>query len=168
MSSMWILGRLGLILAMCAILRLISLSPAICKFTPASRAIARMCSTVLLLPPIAMSTTRAFWIDFSFTILRILYFSSSAISQIRRPASRISSSRSGVSAGTVPLPFSAIPIASHSVFIEFAVNIPEQLPPLGQALHSISFSSSALISLVSNLPTASNAVDRSIGSPFLV
>ncbi|MNM80629.1 hypothetical protein D3C81_926010 [compost metagenome] len=68
----------------------------------------------------------------------------------------------------VPLPGSAIPIASISVFMEFAVNIPEQLPPLGHALHSMSLSSSSLIKPASCLPTASKAVDRSMAVPSLV
>jgi len=63
---------------------------------------------------------------------------------------------------------SAIPIASISVFIELAVNIPEHDPPLGQALHSISVSSSSVISPFSNFPTASNAVAKSIGVPSCV
>ena len=82
-------------------------------------------------------------------ILRILKRSSKAISQIRRAAFLKSSSLSLLKAKMVPLPSSAIPIASHKVFIEFAVNIPEQDPPLGQAEHSISLNSSSLIFLAS-------------------
>ncbi len=63
---------------------------------------------------------------------------SPAISTVRRAALRTSASRSGESAKAVPLPGSAMPIASHSTFIELAVNIPEHEPAPGQALHSIS------------------------------
>ena len=65
----------------------------------------------------------------------------------------------------VPLPGRAIPIASISVFMEFAVNIPEHDPPLGQALHSISVNFSSVISPASNSPTPSKTVARSIGVP---
>ncbi len=99
---------------------------------------ASMWRTVLDEPPIAMSTTIALWIASAFTILRILNRSSAAISTARRAAFRTSASRSGVSARMVPLPGSAIPIASQRTFIELAVNMPEQEPPEGQALHSIS------------------------------
>ena len=168
MSSMCTFGKLGLILAMWAMFWLILFSSLISKFTPASLEMASMWRTVLLLPPIAISTTSALRIAFSFSMFLILNFSSRAISQILRAACLMSSSRSGVSARIVPLPGSAMPIASQSVFIEFAVNIPLQLPPLGHALHSISFSSASSISFVSNLPTASNAVARSIGLPSFV
>ena len=47
-------------------------------------------------------------------------------------------SRSGVRARMVPLPGRAMPMASQSTFMELAVNMPEQEPPEGQALHSIS------------------------------
>ena len=44
----------------------------------------------------------------------------------------------------VPLPGSARPIASVRQFIEFAVNMPEQEPHVGQALRSISATSASL------------------------
>ena len=43
----------------------------------------------------------------------------------------------------VPLPGSASPIASVRQFIEFAVNMPEQDPQVGQAASSIAASSSS-------------------------
>ena len=43
-----------------------------------------------------------------------------------------------------------------------------QDPPLGHALHSISVSSSSVISPASNFPTASNAVAKSIALPSFV
>ena len=58
-------------------------------------------------------------------------------------------------------------MASIKVFIELAVNIPEHDPPLGQAEHSISISFSSVIFPVSNSPTASKAVAKSIDVPSL-
>ncbi len=132
---------------------------------------ANICSTVFVLPPIAISTTNALCTAFSFRILRNLNFSvsveSNAISTIRLAATLKSSSRSLVSAGIVPLPLSATPIASQSVFIEFAVNIPLQLPPLGQASHSISCSLFSSILPFAYAPTASNAEFKSSIVPSL-
>ncbi len=121
-----------------------------------------------MLPPIAISTTIAFLIAFWVIIFLILNLSSKAISQILLAAFLKSSSLSLLSAKIVPFPSKAIPIASHKVFIEFAVNIPEQEPPLGQAEHSISLNSSSLILLASYAPTASKTELRLIFSPFLV
>ena len=76
--------------------------------TPASRAMASMCSTVFDEPPIAMSTTIALWMASAVTMRRSRNRSSPAISTARRAARRRSASRSGVSARIVPLPGSAI------------------------------------------------------------
>ena len=124
---------------MWAIFLLISFNPFISSAHPASRLIANICKIVFELPPIAISQTKAFLIAFLFKIFFILNLSSSAISQILLAAALASSSRSGVSAKIVPLPTKAIPIASQSEFIEFAVNIPLQLPPPGQDSHSSIF-----------------------------
>ena len=48
------------------------------------------------------------------------------------PAWRASSSRAGVSARIVPLPGRASPNTSEMLFIELAVNRPEQEPQPGQ------------------------------------
>ena len=167
MSCICTLGRLGAIFAICGTLLLISLSSAIFSGAPASREIASMCKIVFELPPIAISTTIALRIDFSLIMLRILNLSSRAISQIRLAAFLKSASLSGVRAKIVPFPLSAIPMASHSVFIEFAVNIPLQLPPPGHAAHSINLSSFSSIFLVSYAPTASKTEFKSRASPLL-
>jgi hypothetical protein len=52
------------------------------------------------------------------------------------PAVLASLTRCEYTAGIVPFPGNATPIASHKQFMEFAVNIPEQLPQLGQAFSS--------------------------------
>ncbi|CAM3446881.1 hypothetical protein HELA111659_10285 [Helicobacter labetoulli] len=126
---------------------------------------ANICKIVFVLPPIAISTTKALCTAFAFKILRNLNFSlkleSSAISTMRLAPCLSSSSLSGVRAGIVPLPGNATPIASQSVFIEFAVNIPLQLPPLGQAWHSISCNLFSSILPLSKAPTASNAEFKS-------
>ena len=44
--------------------------------------------------------------------------------------------RSEYTAGMVPLPGSAMPRASQRQFMELAVNMPEQLPQVGQAVSS--------------------------------
>ena len=44
--------------------------------------------------------------------------------------------RAEYAAGMVPLPGSAMPIASERQFIEFAVYMPEQEPQVGQAFSS--------------------------------
>ena len=49
--------------------------------------------------------------------------------------------RSLYGARMVPLPGSAMPIASHRQFMELAVNMPEQEPQPGQALFSMASSS---------------------------
>ncbi len=138
MSSMCTVESDGAIFAMCATFVAMASIARRSNATPASRAMASMWRTVFEDPPIAMSTTMALWMLSAFTIRRIRNRSSPAISTARRAARRTSASRSGVSARAVPFPGSAIPIASHSTFMEFAVNIPEQEPPEGQARHSIS------------------------------
>ncbi len=73
--------------------------------------------------------------------------------------------RSEYTAGIVPFPGSAIPIASVRQFMEFAVNRPAQLPHVGQASFSSSHSSSSLIARAACLPTAVNTVSRSTSAP---
>ncbi len=93
---------------------------------------------------------------------------------IVRPASRNSSRRSEWVASTVPLPGSDRPNASVRQFIEFAVNIPEQEPQVGQAdrSYSATFSSLALSSTAitmastkSSLCSDSLVLPASIGPP---
>ena len=101
------------------------------SFVPASVATARVCNTVFEEPPIAMSSTSAFWnaagVAKSFAVGG---FSILASSTARRAARFQSSTRSGESAAMVPLPGSAMPSASHRQFMLFAVNMPEQEPGL--------------------------------------
>src|SRR6202012_941462 len=61
----------------------------------------------------------------------------------RAPARSKSPRRAVCVARVVPLPGSASPIASVRQFIEFAVNIPEQDPQVGQAFSSMSDSSAS-------------------------
>ena len=70
--------------------------------------------------------------------------------------------RSEYTAGIVPFPGSANPKASMTQFIVFAVNIPAHDPHVGQALRSISRSSSSSILPAILCPTPSNMFDRSI------
>ena len=171
-SSIWTVDKEGEILAIWETRLEIVLISFNLKSTSASLAIANMWSTVLEDPPIAISTAKAFLTAFSFKIFRntnfFLSFSFNAISQILLAAFLYNTSLAGVKAKIVPFPGNAIPIASINVFIELAVNIPEQEPPLGHALHSMSSNSSSVISPASCFPTASKAVAKSIGVPSFV
>ena len=64
---------------------------------------------------------------------------------MRSPACFASAVLADITAGTLPFPGKANPIASVKQFIEFAVYIPEQEPQLGQADFSISVNSSKSI-----------------------
>ena len=61
---------------------------------------------------------------------RMFFFTSSIIFM---PACFARRRRAEYAAGMVPLPGSAMPIASERQFIEFAVYMPEQEPQVGQA-----------------------------------
>ena len=98
---------------------------------------ASVCRTVFVEPPIATSSANA--LSMLFSVMRS--FGSGppalAISTARRAAALQSSLRSGATAGIVPLPGSARPIASQRQFIELAVNMPEQEPQPGQEFCSM-------------------------------
>ncbi len=94
---------------------------------PASLVTARVCRTVFVEPPIAISSTKALSIDFSVIMSKgLISFSIKVI--ICFAAFLKSFFLCGSIARIVPFPGRAIPIASQRQFIEFAVNIPEQLP----------------------------------------
>ena len=75
--------------------------------------------------------------------------------------------RSEYTAGTVPLPGSAKPRASARQQIELAVNMPEQLPHVGQAVFSSHAHSSSVMVPAVTWPTASKSVFRSVCFPHL-
>jgi hypothetical protein len=132
-----------------------------------SCAAARMCSTVFVEPPIATSRAIAFSNAFLFAIERGSTDASSSPYQrfasaiTVRPASRNSSRRAAWVARVEPLPGSARPSASVRQFIEFAVNMPEQEPHVGQAERSTSVSPA---SSTSDDAEAAIAVIRSVGA----
>ena len=111
-----------------------------------SCAAARMCSTVLVEPPMATSSAIAFSNASRVAIERgsadasSSWYQRCANATTVRPASRNSSRRAACVASVEPLPGSASPSASVRQFIELAVNIPEQEPQVGQALRSTSVS----------------------------
>ena len=118
---------------------------------PASRAMARMCSTVFVLPPIAMSRTIALSIESWVTISRgsrpwpsPFFSKSNTICTTRLAARRKSFLRSALVASSVPLVGRAMPSASHRQFMLLAVNMPEQEPQVGQPACSNASRSSAL------------------------
>ena len=103
--------------------------------TPASWAIAVRCRTLLVEQPKAMSTRRALANAAGVITSRGRRFFASTC-MICMPASLARRVRAAATAGIVPLPGSAIPIASLRQFIELAVNMPEHEPQPGQAVSS--------------------------------
>ena len=138
------------------------------KSTSPSCAAARMCSTVLVEPPIAMSRAIAFSNAFLVAIERGSAESSSSPYQRRhssttvRPASSNSARRAACVASVEPLPGSDKPSASVRQFIELAVNIPEQEPQVGHAERSTMPRPS---SSMAELAEAAMVVIRSVGAP---
>jgi hypothetical protein len=90
---------------------------------PASLAIARRCKTVLVEPPMAISTAKALS-KASMVRISLGFMSFSNSSMIFLAAVLASSSLLGSTAGMVPLPGNPRPKASVMQFIELAVNIP--------------------------------------------
>ena len=151
-SSTWklLLGATRQTLGVARLRRSIS---AMSYSTPASRAMARMCSTVLVLPPMAMSRIMALSIEPAVTISRGKRPWPSprrsnwrTISRIRSAAWRKSRLRWAAVAKSVPFRGKAIPRASQRQFMLLAVNIPEQEPQVGQPACSRA-SNSAAVSL---------------------
>ena len=159
-SSICTSGVAGLTLQRYGVLRLREFNSSKLKFNSASNAAARVCRTVLVLPPMAISSANAFRIVFWFTISRGFksFFTRSIIAF---PVLRTRSNRAGSTAKMVPLPGSASPSASIRQFIEFAVNIPEQEPQVGQPFFSRSFNAILSILPALNFPTPSNTEIRS-------
>ena len=87
---------------------------------------------VLVEQPSAMSTVSALWKAASVIISRGRTFFATS-SMIFMPVSLASRSRAEYTAGMVPLPRRAMPMASVRQFMELAVYIPEQEPQVGQA-----------------------------------
>ncbi len=148
-SSMWYFCVEGATLArQGTLLDILSMS-AMVKGTPASRAQARRCSTVLVEPPMAMSRAMAFSkaaneaIERGSTEASPNSYQRFARPTTSRPALTKSFSRSAWVASSEPLPGSARPSASVRQFIELAVNMPEQEPQVGQAERSMAFTSAS-------------------------
>ena len=90
---------------------------------------------VLVEQPSAMSTVSALWNAAGVMMSRgrMLRLTSSMICM---PAFFARRMRAEYGAGIVPLPGSAMPMASVRQFMELAVYMPEQEPQLGQAFSS--------------------------------
>ena len=122
---------------------------AMVKSTSASCAAASRCSTVLVDPPMAISSVMAFSKAWKVAMPRGKARASScsyqrwARSTMVRPASSNRRLRSAWVASVVPLPGSERPSASVRQFIELAVNMPEQEPQVGQAERSITATSAS-------------------------
>ena len=109
-----------------------------------------MCSTVFVLPPIAMSRTIELSIDSAVTISRgnrpwpgALAVEVADHRDDPLGGRRKSRFRSALVARSVPLVGRAMPSASHRQFMLLAVNMPEQEPHVGQPAFSSAESSSA-------------------------
>ena len=139
--------------------------------TPPSWAAASRCSTVLVDPPMAMSSIIAFSNAAIVATPRgsadasSFWYQRLVISTMVRPACRNSSRRSACVASTVPLPGSARPNASARQFMEFAVNMPEHDPQVGQALRS-TLSTSASLMLLSAARIIASIRSTERFSPF--
>ncbi len=129
----------------CGVTSLISFIISKSSDTPASCAIAGKCRTVLVEQPIAISAISAF-LKAAAVIIACGRISCSNRRITCMPACLASRRRPESTAATVPLPGKAIPKTSERQFMELAVNIPEQLPQVGQAFCSIA-SNSACVSL---------------------
>ena len=92
---------------------------------------------VLVEQPRAISTVSALWKAAGVMMSRgrIFFFTSSMICM---PACLASRRRADHTAGMVPLPRRAMPMASVRQFMELAVYMPEQEPQVGQAFCSYS------------------------------
>ena len=134
---------------------------------PPSCAAASVCSTVFVEPPIAMSSAIAFSnasrqaTERGSTDSSSCWYQRSAARTTVRPASWNSARRAACVASVEPLPGSARPSASVRQFIEFAVNMPEQDPQVGQAERS---TSDRPASSTSALADAEIVVIRSVGA----
>src|SRR5699024_3953580 len=150
------------------------------KSTSPSLAAANKCSTVLVEPPMAISSAMAFSKALKLAILRGSTESSPCsqwrlvMSTMVRPACLNKASRSVWVASKEPLPGNAKPNASVRQFMELAVNLPEQEPQVGQALRSYSATcssvalSSAAITMAStrsSLFSDSAVLPASMGPP---
>ena len=125
---------------------------------------ANKCSTLLELHPSAISHASAFFTDTSLMIsLALISFCTRSI--MRMPAFFASMVRLAYAAGIVPLPGSAMPMASHRQFMLLAVYMPEHEPQPGQVPRSNSSSCSSSIRPALRAPTASNILDRLVLSP---
>src|SRR5690606_72707 len=107
-------------------------------------------STVLVEPPLAISRLIAFSNAAKLAMLRGRTEASScsyqrlAMLTMVRPASRHSGLLAAGVASTEPLPGKDRPSASVRQFMLLAVNMPEQLPQVGQAERSMAVTSSSV------------------------
>ncbi len=111
-------------------------------------------------PPRAMVTAMAFS-NASFTMIWRGRMPFSSRSTTASPERRASSSRRGSTAAGEALPGSDMPSASPTEAMVLAVNMPAQLPSVGQAWRSIRASSSSLRAPAALAPTASNTLTTS-------
>ena len=131
---------------------------------PAAWAMAVRCSMVLVEPPKAMSRAMPLRMARESTMSRAVTPCSRS-SMTFMPARLARRMRSEKTAGTVPLPGRAMPRASARQQMELAVNMPEQLPQVGQAVSSRREHSSTVMVPAVTWPTASKRLLRSVWQP---
>ena len=121
---------------------------------PNSWAMASMCRTPFVLPPIAATDAMAFSID-----ARVMNADGRRSARTRSitssPLRRAASSLAGSSAGMPLSPAGLMPRNSIAVLMVLAVNWPPQAPAPGQATFSISYRSSSVILPARYCPIAS-------------
>ncbi|MNG00152.1 hypothetical protein D3C84_830780 [compost metagenome] len=117
-------------------------------------------------PPIAISKANALSIASIVTISRgLISFSIRTINCFAQ--SLTNCLRSSATARIVPLPGIANPRPSAKQFMEFAVNIPEHDPQVGQPYCSSSSRPASSNLPAWNAPTPSNTEEREMDLPFL-
>ena len=116
---------------------------------------ASRCSTALVEPPSAITTAMAFS-NASLVRMWRARMPNRSRSITAWPEAKAASSRRRSTAGGDADPGSDSPRASPTAAIVLAVNMPAQLPSVGQALRSIASSSASVIAPVASAPTASN------------
>ena len=163
MSTMWYFPC-GFVSARCGTRAATRLKSSNSNSRSASKAIAMRCSTAFVEPPRAMTTAMAFSNAPRDMIWRGRMPRRSRFITAWPLAKAMSDRRVSIAAAEAE-PGSDIPMASPTAAMVLAVNIPAQLPMVGQAARSIDSSSSSSMSPTAWAPTASNTLTMSSFRP---
>ena len=163
MSTMWYFPC-GLVSARCGTLAATRLKSSNSSSTSASKAMAMRWSTALVEPPRAMTTAMAFSKAALVMIWRGRMPSRSRFITACPLAKATSARRRSIAAADAE-PGNDIPMASPTEAMVLAVNMPAQLPMVGQAARSMASSSASSIPPTAWAPTASNTLTTSSLEP---